>query len=369
VGGHSPITPVEEIYRIAGIDSALLLCQLRRESSLGTSELAKTTKNALGLKLPDNSGFCTYGCWATNVAEWRLRLRDPLYKDGVYYPDSASGEPVDLSLEDFLTIYVGGPLCLSSGMRTCANGETRDSINRYIDAVVTELNDLLDTSPVPPSSGDVVFGRVPRPEIIHKIIPGDRGGGVWVPVGQNSAFDYLGNRTFRGFCIHIMEGTLEGTDGYFRGDARTRALTDFGIGWSPSLNGTKIFQWNSMAGGRAPWASGPTTDPEGDGPAYIRAYGVHAVNRDLRSIEFAGRENEVLKPELLTAAVELMAYVADSADHPVSYKEWPYRNGVPLIYGHREFGPKPCPGDWLWKQIPAMSDRVGARLKQYQTGG
>jgi hypothetical protein len=368
VSGHSPIAPVEEVYRIAGSDSALALVQMRRESSLGTSTLAQQTKNSLGLKLADNSGFCTYGCWATCVAEWRYRLRDPLYKGGVYYPEGAAGDPVDLSLEDYLTIYVGGPLCLSSGMRMCANGETAESINRYIDAVVTELNDLLDTSPIPPPAGDVVFGRVPRPEILNKIIPGTRGDGVWVPAGQNSAFNYLGQRVFRGFCVHIMEGTLEGTDEYFRGDARTRALTDFGIGWSPSLNGTKIFQWNSMAGGRAPWASGPATDPEGDGPAFIRAYGVNAINRDLRSIEFAGYENQVLKPELLTAAVDLMAYLADSADNPVSYKEWPYKNGLPLIYGHREFGPKPCPGDWLWSQIPAMSDRVGARLKQYQTG-
>jgi hypothetical protein len=368
VSGHSPIAPIEEVYRIAGNMSALALVQMRRESSLGTSELAKTTKNPLGLKLPDNSGFCTYGCWATAIAEWRWRLTDPGYKDGVYYPEAPAGDPVNLSLEDYLTIYVGGPICLSSGMRTCANTETRESVNRYIDAVVTELNDLLDTTPTPAPGGDVVYGRVPKPEILNKIIPGDAGGGVWVPVGRNSAFDFLGKRTFRGFCVHIMEGTLEGTDQYFRGDARMRALTDFGIGWSPSLNGTKIFQWNSLAGGRAPWASGPATDVEGDGHAFIAAYGVNAINRDLRSIEFAGRENEVLKPELLTLAVQLMAYLADSADNPVSYKDWPYRNGVPLIYGHREFGPKPCPGDWLWNQIPGMSDRVGVILRDYQTG-
>lgn len=365
-GAGSPVGPVEEVHRIAGSDSALLVSIMRRESSLGKSDLAGRTRNPLGLKLPDNSGFCTYGCWATAIAEWRLRLRDPQYKGGVYYPASHGG--VALSLADFLTIYVGGPGCLSSGMQTCANGENRESINRYIDAVVVDLNADLGTVVKPnPDQGGLVFGRVPNPNIVNRIIPGDVGGGAWVPVGRNSAFDHLGTRSFRGICLHIMEGTLDGTDAYFRNDARMRALTDFGIGWSVSRNAYQIYQWNSMASNRAPWASGPATDPEGDGPAFLAKYGVNAVNRDLRSIELAGRAGQVLPAESITLAVNLMAYLADQAKVP--WHEWPYRNGLPLIYGHWEFSPKVCPGSWVIAQIPSMSDRVGQVLKRYQTGG
>jgi hypothetical protein len=218
----------------------------------------------------------------------------------------------------------------------------------------------------------VVFGRVPWPRVINRIIPGDRGGGQWVPVGQNSGWDNLGPRTFRGVCLHIMEGTLDGTDAYFRNEARTRALTDFGIGWGSkgSVNGIArydIYQWNSMASGRAPWASGPANGVEGDGQAFISAYGVNAINRDLRSIEFAGRESQ---GELPSAQVDLgVALIAALADgDQVRYDAWPFRNGVPLIMAHREFSTKTCPGWWLMSQVSSISDRVGEILERYQTG-
>lgn len=359
----SPIAPLEEVYRLAGSDSALLLTQFARESSYGTSPLAVDTKNPLGLKLPDNSGFCSYGCWSTSVAEWRYRIQSPQYKDGVYFPESVPN-PYLLSLEDYLTIYVGGPGCLSSGMKTCGNGETASSINAYIDKVVAQLNTYF-AAPTPPPSSELTFGLVPNPGIINRIIPGTVGGGAWVPVGQNSAWDNLGQRQFKGICLHIMEGTLEGTDRYFRNEARTSALTDFGVGLVAARGTEGIFQWNAMGANRAGWASGPANGLEGDGPSFVERYGVNAINRDLRSIEIEGFVGQVIPDARIRKVIELMAYLADQAG--VSYKEWPFRDGLTLVYAHREFSTKSCPGDYIMGKVDYIIAEVGKILKEYQT--
>jgi hypothetical protein len=208
---------------------------------------------------------------------------------------------------------------------------------------------------------------VPRPPIINRIIPGNSGGGVWVPVGMNSAWNDLGTRQFRGFCLHIMEGTLDGTDAFFREDARMRALTDFGIGRG-SKGGRDdywIYQWNTEASRRAPWANGATDGLEGDGPAFVNRFGVNAVNRDLRSIEHAGFSREVLNERIIQLSIELMAYLADQ--DRIRWDAWPYGpEGQILTYAHREFATKSCPGDWFVNQIGRMIDAVGARLRQYQ---
>lgn len=359
----SPIAPLDEVYRIAGSDSALLLTQLARESSYGTSDLASRTKNPLGLKLPDNSGFCSYGCWSTAVAEWRYRIQSPQYKDGVYFPESVAN-PALLSIEDYLTIYVGGPGCLSSRMKTCGNGETETSINSYIDKVVAQLNTYFDT-PAPSPSSELTFGLVPNPGIINRIIPGTVGGGAWVPVGNNSAWDNLGQRQFRGICLHIMEGTLEGTDAYFRNEARSSALTDFGVGVSSSRGDGAIYQWNALSQNRSGWASGPYNGPEGDGPAFYAKYGVNAINRDLRSIEIAGYVGEVIPDIRIRAVINLMAYLADQAG--ISYKEWPFKDGLTLVYAHREFAQKSCPGDYIMGKIDFIIEEVRKILQKYQS--
>lgn len=359
----SPVSPVEEVYRLAGTDSALLLTQMARESTYGTSQLALSTKNPLGLKLADNSGFCSYGCWSTAVAEWRYRISSPGYKDGVYFPEGRSSDPWLLSLEDYLTIYVGGPACLSTGMKTCANGETSASINQYIDKVVDDLNRYLGTA-TPPPSGELTFGLVPNPGIINRIIPGTVGGGAWVPVGQNSAWDNLGVRTFKGIVLHIMEGTLEGTDAYFRNQARMSALTDFGVGISSTRGDGAIYQWNALSANRAGWASGPANGLEGDGPAFVEKYGVNAINRDLRSIEIAGYVGEVIPDIRIRAVINLMAYLADQAG--ISYKEWPFKDGLTLVYAHLEFAQKSCPGPYIMGKVDYIIEEVRKILEKWQ---
>ncbi len=250
-------------------------------------------------------------------------------------------------------------------MKTCANSETAASINAYIDKVVAQLNTYFETPATPPSS-ELTFGLVPNPGIINRIIPGTVGGGAWVPVGNNSAWDNLGPRLFRGIALHIMEGTLEGTDQYFRNQARSSALTDFGVGVSSTRGDGTIYQWNALSQNRAGWASGPYNGPEGDGPAFVNKYGVNAINRDLRSIEIAGYVGEVIPDVRIQAVIKLMAYLVDQAG--ISYKEWPFKDGLTLVYAHREFAQKSCPGDYIMGKIDYIIAEVGKILKQYQVG-
>jgi hypothetical protein len=161
----------------------------------------------------------------------------------------------------------------------------------------------------------LVFGRVPVPESLelHDI----------VTAGPNRAFDRLGSRRDLGTCTHRMVGSLRGTHGYFQGEARDRALTDFGIGgpWDGELDGA-IYQWVPKGAEIAPWANGPANDLDGDGIAFVQALGIAPVNRDLRSIELSdgGDINRPYgaqaTPKQFAAHVALVARIFDQAEVP-----------------------------------------------------
>src|SRR5262245_7811175 len=190
-------------------------------------------------------------------AQKRADLFDAGYKFGAYYPveaedlvnpDGAKIDAYKLSLADYKVVYIGGPKCLKSGGKECAHGETYNpnapmegmavvsdpaapSINKAIAASLERYKTWFGTTPSPPPSPSpsppppggetgLRFGLVPPPRIVNRVIPGTVQNGGWVPVGQNSAWNALGKRIFRGFCIHIMEGWLDGTDTYFRNQAR-----------------------------------------------------------------------------------------------------------------------------------------------------
>jgi NlpC/P60 family protein/N-acetylmuramoyl-L-alanine amidase-like protein len=388
----SPITDIDECYYASSPHSALALCQAVKESSLGKDASAQSNKNPLGLMQADGKTLKKFAYWPLAFAEWKWRITDPSYKGkpGPYYPKEAPGfiPGVDLSMLGYIITYVGGPGCLSSNGTNCANGEKYDpnwatdgaqalqsnapSINMYHAQTLKRLREWLslETPPDQPSGGgttpgDLRFGRVPAPAIVNRVIPGDVSGGAWVPSGYNSAWDNLGTRTFRGVCIHIMEGTLNGTDNYFRGDARMRALTDFGIGKG---NLGEVYQWNTAASARSPWANGAADGQEGDGPAFVKKFGINAVNRDLRSIETEGFDADGYVPQRsLDLIVQLVAYLVDQAKIP--YTGFPIYNGLTLVYGHFEFSQKPCPGSFIRSKLPWIIDQVGARLEHYQTGG
>lgn len=379
----SPIPAAErgECWTACEGYSALALAQMKRESSFGKDATAQAKRNPLGLMARDGSTLLTFASWSMALAEWRWRITDPGYKTkpSPYYPSQAAGflAGYDLSLLGFLKIYVGGPGCLTIKDGVCGNGETfresaglaglrpppaSPSINWYAQEVIRDLNAWLTTTPAPgpepePNPGGIVLGRVPRPAGFQLRI-----------IENNTAWNDLGPRQPRGIVLHRMLGTLNGTDSYFRGEARTRALTDFGVGrgdYGP------VYQWNRLDGRRAPWASGPADGVKGDGVAFVNRYGVNAINRDCASIEIEGlRYEDPVPATTWDALVQLVAWLADSwlrAD----YQTWPRnRDGIHALLGHFEFtGQKPCPGSAVLARVPELIEGVRDVLRRYQTGG
>jgi hypothetical protein len=254
-------------------------------------------------------------------------------------------------------------------------------------------------SPIPPPTPtrDPVFGRVPLPKNFEARV-----------ITNNTAWDDLGPRAIKGICLHRMLGTLVGTDGYFRGEARNRALTDFGVGQG------KVYQWNLVGGPvngkvRSPHANGPASDVEGDGGAWMaRNGGVVAVNRDCVSIEIEGLRydspfldnivtGERADPHRIVADLgaellpcgwpvgleramddgaddigdrdfarvcELVARLCDLGTWP--WHEWPKHNGVHALLSHHEFGPKECAGSAVLRRVPEIIATVGAMLRYWQ---
>lgn len=249
-------------------------------------------------------------------------------------------------------------------------------------------------APIPPPTParDPVFGRVPPPKNLTERI-----------ILNNTAWDDLGPRSIKGICLHRMLGTLVGTDGYFRGEASGRALTDFGVG-----AGGQVYQWNRVTQPvngkhRSPWANGPASDVEGDGAAWIAKYGVTGVNRDCVSIEIEGLRYDApflddpyatLGPEtdilpcgfpvdLATDDADIGNGVADIGDADFArvcelvarladlgrwrWDQWPNNpDGLHGLLSHSEFGPKACAGSAVLARVAEIIEVVGEMLKRYQ---
>jgi len=218
----------------------------------------------------------------------------------------------------------------------------------------------------------LTFGNVPHPPFQDRLIPD----------AQNAAWDPLGARRILGCCQHTMVGSLNGTDQWFRRGAASTGLTDYGIGGTtdgPSLDGV-IYRWNDPTGkgyppgispNRWPWASGPTTDLEGDGGAFVQKYGSNAVNGYLVSVERSDGGNPDSPPsdKYLESFAQLMAYFADQAQCP--YDQFPIlpASGLTFHYWHLEFSPKTCPNPEVCATADATQQRVRDILKSYQTVG
>lgn len=207
----------------------------------------------------------------------------------------------------------------------------------------------------------ITFGRVPVPVHEKRLVLNSR------------AWNDLGPRTIRGCVWHRMYGTLWGTDGYFRGAAVDRALTDIGIGVAATDGGAndgRCFMWNDPRGRRAPWANGPTQNTRDDGKLFVDRYGVNAVNRDLFSIEISGNGDTPLSPKARQMVVSWTAYWADQ--YRVSHETFPAipgEGGRSFVIWHGEInGGKwgTCPGAVVESATNAMIAEVKALLKSYQ---
>lgn len=226
------------------------------------------------------------------------------------------------------------------------------------DATPTLIPSTIDRMPLIAAKGTdmtIAFGHVPAPGMDIMDIPSS----------VNTAWDDLGQRVPRFVVLHRMYGSLTGTDVYFRTDARTAALTDYGLDNSTG----RIIRWNDPWGRRAAWASGPYQSPSGDGPAIVAKLGIAGINRDGVSIEIAGSGGDPVSSTAYGELVALVAYHADRARVPHTSFPINPATGLTFVMWHGEFNGQKrdtCPGP----VVAAFTDRlitdVADRLKRAQ---
>lgn len=285
------------------------------------------------------------------------------------------------------------------GLRYSENGDSRAtwswedgkvSQDTYGKKLIARLSEFYPNLPAPdppvttpstpeePAEGDtpmatVTFGRVPHPFYQDRII------------SNSTAWNDLGKRGAKCVVWHRMYGTLWGTDGYFRGEATNKALTDYGVGVAATDGAGQagvILRWNDPLGRRAPWASGPVQNPIGDGAKFVNIYGINAVNRDGVSIEISGDGGTALDAKARAAVVALTAYFADQYGKVLAAKGKkfdyttfpiiPDEDNRSFVCYHGEFydGKRnSCPGAVVTAATDGMMKEITAILKEYQTGG
>lgn len=163
---NSPMAvEAEGIFNACGPLVLLALAQSFKESQYGKA--AGAPYNPLGLMELDGSTLMSFNSWSAAFAEWWRRMTDSGYKRGVYMPR-------DMTLEQYLVTYVGGPGCWSSRGETCGNGETwtpgggpeSGSINMYDIQTIARMNRMKGTyqpDPLWPDYGDPTDPNQPTP--------------------------------------------------------------------------------------------------------------------------------------------------------------------------------------------------------------
>lgn len=224
---------------------------------------------------------------------------------------------------------------------------------------------------------NLVFRKVPFPGYLdHQAMTADKPEGLgW----DNIALWGDSHRTPMFVVLHRMVGTMAGTDseGWF-GSPTVGALTDYGIGTAnidgKGLDGV-IVQWNDPRGYRVPWASGPVSQPYGDGLKWLNWSGNHwdysICNACGVSIENSGNYGD---SETDFAFGELAKFVAYWFDQfGIAWDKAPIHpvTGFSAICWHREFTigtGKTCPGSWIMDHTDALISAASAIMKEYQTG-
>lgn len=146
--GDYPLgTDVRNIHAALMSGNPLPVAQSWMESNYGQNTNASVSNNPLGLfwdsrwapgKHLQDPPLLIFGSWGAAFAEWTRRMADPAYKNGVY--------PQGMTLEQFIRVYVAGP---GPGY---ANGETPESVERYLTQTIQRLNryyNITPTKPVP----------------------------------------------------------------------------------------------------------------------------------------------------------------------------------------------------------------------------
>jgi len=203
------------------------------------------------------------------------------------------------------------------------------------------------------------FGNVVHPPFVDR----------YIPDSQNSAWDNLGQREAVGVCQHSMGGTLMGTDSWFRRGVQSNGLTDYGIGnTSDGAYDGIIFKWNDPQGRRSGWANGSADGLEGDGPLFVRNYGIDGINKNLVSIERSDGGNIAtpMSTRQFASICNLTAYWFDQAKVPWDSFPINPKTGVVTHLLHKEIATKDCPFPAVYNRIDEIQNRVRSILKAGQ---
>ncbi|MEU7431097.1 peptidoglycan-binding protein [Streptomyces sioyaensis] len=163
----------------------------------------------------------------------------------------------------------------------------------------------------------------------------------WRPVPNRTKG---GQRSVRGVVLHIMQGTLDGSDSWFR-NTEAEASAHFGVGTDG-----RIYQWVDTAD-RA-WA-------QADG------------NRDWLSIEHEGHAGDKLTDKQLAATARIVAWM--HAEHGVPLQSTDSTDGRGIGWhgmgGAAWGGHTGCPGNPIKAQRAAIIKAAGGTSGTHPTGG
>jgi hypothetical protein len=362
--GDVPFTTWERVIRsnggpaqLAGLDayqaaqphSALALAMLKQESSYATDFDSNpvANKNPWNLKgIGGINGYVAYDTWPEAAEGWRERITSPTYKNGIYHETR--------TIKDL--IYVYAP----------PYDQTHTTTDGYIDTIVRLMNgwDILESTTPPPGGGDVelVFGLVPHPPFKDMIVSKLGGGG----------FDRVAPRQIVGGVHHETQGrgSIEFYAEFFGcpgGERCADALVDYVIG-----RDGRIGRLNDPRGTRSPHANGGgVTHPgglEGDGPAFVAAFNVAAINARNVSIEYEKLNNESMTPNQIQAGGALMAYWHDQDGQPWDTHPYVEKYNCVVSFLHWEFGTTDCGKD-MQDELAAIQAVSKGIMRQYQTQG
>lgn len=316
------------IYHAVKPHSILYLAHLKHESNFGREGIAADgSHNPTGLRPRGGSGFMRFTIWAAAAHEWKIRVTDPNYA----YATTAT-------VDEYVHVY--------------APASDGNNEREYVAIIEAYARDYGKAVPM----ATVVYGNVPRPAMIEMIVPKP-----W----EGAGFDRVAPRKIVGTCNHRTEGrdTPRSVHDLFAtgGERQFDALTDYVIG----TDGT-IGHLNDERGTRAGWANGGSDGLEGDGPNFVKTFGIVGINSRLASIEHCGLGGDPITPEQFSASARLNAWIFDQCHVP--WDSFPVHPayGIVTQLEHWEFATKGCPGTQFRSRTDELHQAIRGLLKAGQ---
>lgn len=206
-------------------------------------------------------------------------------------------------------------------------------------------------------SDTLSFGHVKRPDMVEMIVPKP-----W----EGAGFDRVAPRQIVGTCNHRTEGrdTPRSVFNLFAtgGERESDALTDYVIGTDGVIG-----HLNEEHGTRAGWANGGSDGLEGDGPNFVKTFGIAGINNRLVSIEHCGLGSDPVSAAQFDASARLNAWIFDACHVPWSSFPVHPQFGVVTQLEHWEFATKPCPGVQFRARTNELHEAIRGIMKASQT--